>query len=125
MMSDSQSAAGHNHLYFIARVLAVLLLFPLAPVLILSVITPLTISGILYLMGTILVVVGYWSLAWKRTNYRAFSLLGLGLIVVVAIVRITLIGNATRIRMLTLPDDKPQCWLNCILDEQDIALFST
>lgn len=122
----SRDRVEANRLHLVACALSVILLALIAPLLILAIITPLTVSGVLYLAGAVAVVVGFWGIAWRRTHLGGLLWLGLGLIVVVALVRVILLGGGTaRIKMLTLPGESPGCWLNCLLDEQDVALFST
>src|SRR5215831_18600390 len=123
--ANSRRPDQPSRLRLIARVLGVLMLVPVVPLIILAIFTLITASGALYLAGTVASVAGFWGITWRRPKYGLILWAGVGLIVVVAVVRIMLISGSTRVKMLSLPDENPQCWANCILDEQDVALFST
>lgn len=122
-IADSQEERIRSQ--FIARALSVVLLLPVGLLVILALITPLTIWGALYLVGTGAVVIGLGSIAWGYAKYSGVAWLGLGLMIAVAAVRLCLLGGSRQIKMISLPDQSARCWLNCLLDEQDVALFST
>src|SRR5262245_14124227 len=123
--ANSRHSDQPSRLRLIARIFGALVLVPVVPLIILAIISPITAAGELYLGGTVALVIGFWGMAWGHPKYAVVLWAGLGLIIVVAVVRIILLSGSTRVKMLNLPDENPQCWLNCILDEQDVALFST
>jgi pimeloyl-ACP methyl ester carboxylesterase len=114
-------------IYFriVTRLLSVILLVAVMILIAFVIITPVTVSGALYLVGTVAVVIGILSVTWGYAKYRRVLWLGLGLIVTVAIVRLLLFTNSSQIRLLMLPQQNSLCIVNCIFDEQDVALFST
>lgn len=107
------------------RAISVILLLPVVLLIVLVLITPLTVSGLLYVVGFVALVVGIVGLAWGFTRLRLLLWLGISLIIVVAVVRIVLLQNTSKIKLLTLSDQSTSCWLNYLIDEQDAALVST
>jgi pimeloyl-ACP methyl ester carboxylesterase len=109
----------------IARGLSAVLLLPITILIILALITPLTLSGLLYVVGFVALMMGIVGVAWGYRRLRYVLWLGLGLIVTVAAVRIILLGNPNKIKLLILPEQNAPCLLNCLVDEQDASLVST
>ncbi len=109
----------------ITRVISLILLVPVVMLIALVIMTPLTVSGLLYVVGTLAVVVGIESVSWGFAKFRRALWLGLGLIIIVAVVRVFLLRGRNSISMITLPGRTPLCLINCIFDEQDVSLVST
>src|SRR5437870_3115047 len=96
----------------IIRVLSVIVLLPIIALITLVIGIPLTISGVLYLVGFIGLIVGVFGLAWGYTRLRLLIWLGIGLIVTVAVVRVFLLKSSDKIKLLILPEQSTACWLN-------------
>lgn len=107
------------------RAIAIGLLVPALLLIVLALMTPLTISGLLYAAGAVAAALGINALAWGLGRYRLLFWLGLALILVVAAARLLLLRNTTAIQIITLPDENATCILDCLIDEQDAALVST
>ena len=124
-MTDNSLPNDRRLLRKLTRALSLILLLPIIILLAVVVTTPLTLSGLLYFTGVVAIIIGIWSLAWAYTRFRRVLWLGLGLIVIVAAVRVFLLRNSPKIKLLTLPDQNGLCVVNCLVDEQDAALVST
>ncbi|MBZ0288984.1 MAG: hypothetical protein K8I30_15305 [Anaerolineae bacterium] len=109
----------------IVRIFGLILLLPAIFLTFLALITPITITGMLYLTGALGVSIGLCGVAWGYRRFRPALWLGFVLIIVTVTVRLIMVNRDGRIRMLTLPEEQTACILNCIFDEQDAALFST
>lgn len=97
-----------------------------APVLILTIfalVTPITLSGRLYLLGSLLVAAGLVLAAWQpRAPFIALS--GLVVILAVAAVRIGLSRNEdSNLKIIILPSAKGTRLINSLFDERDSLLF--
>lgn len=125
MNTEVQGASGLTLFRSIARGVSLVLIAPVVILIVLVAITPLTISGALYLIGTIAIVIGIWGLTWSYPKLRRILWLGFGLIFVVAVVRLVLLNRPSRIKLLTLPDQNTLCLLDCLIDEQNAATIST
>lgn len=125
MNNDDRNTSGLTLFRSIARGLSLVLIAPVVILIVLVAITPLTISGAFYLIGTVAVVIGIWGLIWGYPKLRRVLWLGFGLIFVVAVVRLVLLNRPSRIKLLTLPDQNTLCLLDCLIDEQDASLVST
>jgi len=108
----------------VTRALSVTVAIPIAGMVVLALITPLTLSGVLYLVGTVAFTVGLCAIAWGYKRGRWVLGLGLVLILAVAAVRMLSPQNGS-IKQLLLPHGTISCGVNCLIDEQDAALFST
>lgn len=122
---DSHHQSQWNAFQWITRIISLMLLFPVVILVIFALTTPITITGLLYLLGTIAVVVGLVSMAWGYQKYRFVLWLGLGLIVAVIAVRVVVANRDSKIRLIMLPEQNSTCLISCIFDEQDVSLFST
>lgn len=110
---------------WVARAISVVLLVPIVMLMVLAITTPLTISGALYVAGFVAIVIGVWSIIWGYTRYRRVLWLGLGVMVMVAVVRLLRLNSSSPIQLLVLPEQSSPCLMSCLFDEQDVALFST
>ncbi|MEP6986814.1 MAG: alpha/beta hydrolase [Chloroflexota bacterium] len=118
-------AANRRISILILRGLSLILLLPIIALIILVAITPLTVSGMFYLVGFIVFTVGVFGITWGYRRSRYVLWLGLTLIVTVAVARIFLLRSSDKIKLLILPEQSATCWLNCLIDEQDASLVST
>jgi hypothetical protein len=104
---------------------------PVALLIGLALVTPITPSGALYLLGLALLAAGGLSWPWRRASRqpglararRLAAVAGLGLILLVALARIVLANNSSGLAMTTLPGGGSR-WLNRLIDEQDVTLFA-
>lgn len=87
--------------------------------------TPLSLSGIFYIVAINLVTVGCVGFAWNIRKLRWMLLAGVACLLLVAAGRVLLVKPDGRIRLLLLPSQDTRCWLNCLIDEGDAALLST
>lgn len=100
-----------------------LLAIPVLALITLVLITPVTLSGGLYLSGSILVAAGLILAAWQP-KYLWMALGGLALIFTVAGARLSLIQNeASKPKVIVLPSAKGTRPVNALIDEQDSVLF--
>ena len=97
---------------------------PIAGMVVLALIPPLTLSGLLYLIGAVAFALGLCGVAWGYKRGRWGLAAGLALILAVALVRMLAPQNGS-IHQLLLPQGSTSCGVNCLIDEQDAALFST
>jgi hypothetical protein len=101
----------------------ILLAIPVLAVTALALITPVTVSGSLYLLGSALVAVGLILAPW-RPKVLLMTLSGLILILAVAGVRLSLAQReASSLQVIVLPSTKGTRWINAFIDEQDSVLF--
>ncbi|HSL42174.1 MAG TPA: hypothetical protein VK897_02005 [Anaerolineales bacterium] len=85
--------------------------------------TPISLVGGIYLLGSILIVVGmFCALRWPHVSLISM-LAGIIMILVIAAVRILFPPSGTRINLITLPGQSGPKPLNRIFNEQDIVLF--
>ena len=124
-MTDNSLPNNRSLIQTLIRALSLIVLLPVVILMAVIITTPLTLSGLLYFIGAVAIIVGVWSLAWGYTRLRRVLWLGLGLIVTVAAVRVLLLRNSTKIKLLTLPEQNALCLIDCLVDEQDAALVST
>jgi len=125
-VTNAERASSHLTLFRgIARGLSLVLIAPIVILIVLVAITPLTISGTLYLIGTIALVIGIWGLIWGYRRLGRVLWLGFGLIFIIAVIRLLLLNRGGRIKLLILPDQSTLCLLDCLIDEQDASLVST
>jgi esterase/lipase len=92
------------------------------PVLVLLVLAlPITSSGMGYVLGYLLVVIGL-ILAPRVQKYYVVIVTGIVTILLVASLRISSMQNGTS-NMLALPRGDPTYWVNNMIDEQDALIF--
>lgn len=101
-----------------------LLAIPLLPLSMMAFFLPVTWSGIGYLLGTWIVVVGLL-LAPRVQRYSLILLIGIGFVGFIAGLRSSLVGrdpNST-VRVIALPEGGATSWVNALIDEQDGLIF--
>jgi pimeloyl-ACP methyl ester carboxylesterase len=108
------------------RAVSLMLLVPIAVLIIFALITPLTLSGIVYIIGAVALVLGIASVAWGFRRYKRVLWIGLALIILVAAARLIMLNAISdKIRLLTLPSQSSLCIIDCLIDEQDASLVSS
>lgn len=122
---NKRSLGRWMYVQLIVRVVAVVLGMVAVVLMVFVLMTPITISGALYMLGFVAIAAGTWGIGWERRRLRRLVWVGTSLMVVVAGARLLLFNNSSRIKMFTLPDQNAPCLINCLFDEQDVALFST
>lgn len=85
--------------------------------------TPITSTGLIYLIACLGMVAGLISAPWLRRGSLAFFGLGAVLIFVTVVLRMAFPALGSHITLITLPDQSGPRWLNRIFDEQDVVLF--
>jgi len=101
----------------------VLLAVPVLALTALAFVTPITVSGGLYLLGSILVAVGLILAPWQP-KVLLMTLSGLVVILAVASVRLSLTqSEVSNLKVIVLPSTKGTRWVNTLIDEQDSVLF--
>ena len=107
-------------LFFFGILLALLILALIA----LALVTPVTVSGGLYLLGSLLVSVGLILAPWRPRTHYTLTLSGLVIIVSVATIRLVLTQKeASNLKVIVLPSEKRPRLLNVLIDEQDSVIF--
>ena len=106
----------------IARTLAGVAAVPLTAMVALACVTPITLSGLLYLLGCGLVVAGTLTASWRRHSYRWIGRTGCLLLAMVAAARLWSTAQSSTVTILTLPAHGRARWINRLIDEQDVAL---
>jgi pimeloyl-ACP methyl ester carboxylesterase len=109
-----------NFLSFIGLALAL----PLLALIGMAVFLPITRSGIGYLFGALIVVIGL-ILAPRLSRYHILVIVGMIVVALVAGVRISLLGqdSASSLKMIALPSERETAWVNFLVDEQDGLIF--
>jgi pimeloyl-ACP methyl ester carboxylesterase len=99
------------------------LLFPVLLMVVFAAYTPITASGFCYLIGAVVITFGLLTEPWLRR--KSWLLLGAGilLLVVTAGVRLSVGGDGTTVRLLTMPDQGSTRWVNRLIHERDLSLF--
>lgn len=105
--------------------LGVALAVPLLGLIVMAWIAPLSLSGIVYLLGGSLIVAGLLIAPWQ---HKYPFLVGSGVIVIVgmACLRVILVRTeqaTSNLKMIVLPQGKETSWLNDLLDEQDSVVL--
>lgn len=110
---------------FLLCLLGVLLALPILAIIAFTFKLPITISGIGYLSGCVLVILGLILAPLASRNSFFLMITGVIIVVLVVSVRLILAGqNSTpNIRMITLPQAKRARWINYVIDEQDSLIF--
>jgi len=106
--------------------LGIVLAFPAIGLLTLALHTPITISGIAYLIGFLLVVAGLIFAPLHQKVSFAVTISGVMIILIVACTRLILSGGSgsrSKLKMIELPSAKATRWVNYLVDEQDSVLF--
>jgi hypothetical protein len=107
-----------RYLLFLA---GVILALPILAISALSFGLPVTISGIGYLLGSVLAAAGLILFPWAGRMSISITILGILLVTSVATVRLILVQQNPNpsIRMVALPQGKDTHWINTLIDEQD------
>jgi pimeloyl-ACP methyl ester carboxylesterase len=102
----------------------ILMAMPALALTTLALVTPITISGMIYLLGGGLMTVGLILAPWRRKYSLALMVSGVMAIVGMAGVRLSLIQDQTsNVKVIVLPSGKETRWVNWLMDEQDSVLF--
>jgi len=107
----------------LACVLGLLAAIPACVLVAFAFITPITLWGVLYLLGLVLLVAGALSAPWRRRRYRGLARAGLVLMLPTAGARLAFAAGSPATTMITLPGPGQPRWANRLLDEQDVALL--
>ncbi len=99
-----------------------LLFVPAFPLSILSVSTPVSTIGFLYVVATVLIVSGLATAPWRRTDWRGFTRLGLLLLLGVSAFRVVTAKHGATISMHRGGRDAPM--LDRLLPERDVSITS-
>lgn len=120
----AKSKQGHYHRYLIC-VLGIALAPTILALLIMAFALPITISGIGYLSGSVLLIAGLILVPWARRLSIVLIIAGAIAIASLACLRLILARQETtaNIRMITLPQGKEALWVNYLIDEQDSLIF--
>ena len=111
---------------FLLCLLGILLALPLILLITFVFGTPITSSGVAYLIGYLLVVAGLIAAPWLRKADATLTFSGLLIMIAVACMRLILAKNAegsSDLKMIELPSGKATRWVNYLVDEQDSILF--
>jgi pimeloyl-ACP methyl ester carboxylesterase len=111
--------------YYLLCVSGLVLALPVLAIIILAFRLPITFSGIGYLLGCLIGIVGLIFAPWKRRHSITLTIIGILIIAAVANVRLILArqNTASHISMISLPQDKEADWINYLIDEQDSIIF--
>lgn len=87
-------------------------------------VTPITTSGVIYLLGSWLIAVGLILAPWRRKYPLTLIISGVIVILGMAGVRLSLIRNqSSSVKVIVLPSAKETRWVNWLIDEQDSVIF--
>ncbi|MEO8877988.1 MAG: alpha/beta hydrolase [Polyangiaceae bacterium] len=106
----------------LASLLGALLLVPALPLSFLSVTTPVSTVGFLYVIGAVLVVGGLLSAPLRIKKYRGITRAGFALLIATAAFRITTAAHGTTLSMTRGASNAPT--LDRLLPESDVAITS-
>ena len=109
---------------YVLYLLGIILAIPLFVLLTLLIKLPITISGVGYLLGALLVVSGL-ILAPRMSRYYLLVIAGGIVVALVVSVRIFLLGQNTGsgLKVIALPQGKTSSPVNALIDEQDSLIF--
>src|SRR5690349_2260911 len=101
--------------------LGVILALPILAIIALALGLPVTLSGVGYLFGGVLVAAGLILFTWAGRNSIWLTMIGVLVLALVASLRLILAQKDPNpnIRMIVLPQDKGIRWINALIDEQD------
>lgn len=85
--------------------------------------TPITLTGLMYLLGGVVITISLILTPLLRRRSLALATLGAALILVTVTLRIVSPPLGTHVTLITLPSQSGPRWLNRVFDEQDIVLF--
>ena len=103
--------------------LGLLLAIPLLSILYLSIGIPITPSGIIYLFGYLLLIIGLICVPWLQKRALILSLSGLSILLLTASIRLLFPPSGSTMNLITLPGPSAPRLLTRVFDEQDIVLF--
>jgi pimeloyl-ACP methyl ester carboxylesterase len=109
-----------RRLGFLAGIGLILAVGPLA---VLTLFTPITPSGALYLIGAAITAAGAITAPWRQSRFRGITRAGVLLICLVAGTRLVVAARSTMVTLFTLPGPSSTRWLDRLVDERDVALF--
>lgn len=111
-------------LRYLMFIIGCVVALPLLALVAMAVTLPTSITGIGYLLGGVLAVVGLM-LAPRLKNYYLLVIAGVILVVLIAGLRIfrTQQNANSNIRMIALPEGQAASWVNALVDEQDTLIF--
>ncbi len=104
--------------------IALLAAVPLGGLITAAFFTPITISGIGYLLGLALAALAGLVAPWKRLGARRLLFAGLVALGLTAGGRLITAGGGEHLTMITLPAGSGGRWINRLIDEQDVTLFA-
>ena len=97
---------------------------PILALTILALVTPITASGVIYLLGCWLVAAGLIFAPWRPKYHLVLMVSGVMAIVLMAGVRLSFIRNQTSsAKVIVLPAATETRWVNWLIDEEDSVLF--
>lgn len=99
------------------------MILPVGLLAVLALITPITPSGALYLLGAAITAGGAITAPWRRSRWRGITRAGVLLICLVAGTRLVVAGRGETATLITLPGPQNTRWLDRLIAERDIALF--
>ena len=110
---------------FLLCLLGVLLALPILAIITLAFKLPMTISGIGYLSGCVLFILGLILAPLANRNSIILMIAGIIILALVISVRIIFAQQDTTgdIKMITLPSGREARWINYLIDEQDSLIF--
>src|SRR6266487_2457068 len=110
---------------FLLCLLGVLLALPILAIIILAFRLPITISGMGYLSGCVLFILGLILAPLASRNSLILIITGTILVALVISIRLIFAQQDTTgdIRMITLPSGREALWINYLIDEQDSLIF--
>src|SRR5215208_2976521 len=109
---------------FFLSLLGVLLALPMLALIALAIVLPITISGIVYLLGCSLIIAGLIIAPWAGKYSFLIVLTGMLAVAFIAGIRLVAARNDnSRIRVITLPQGRRTRWINTLVDEQDSLIF--
>ena len=106
----------------VARTLGILMALAAFPLSILSVTTPVSTLGFIYVVGTVTVIGGMMTAPSRTNDLRGMTRLGLAILVIAAGIRLTNAEHGATISMSRGDDDAPL--LDRLLPESDVATTS-
>lgn len=108
----------------LACIFGILAALPALVLTALALVTPISVSGIIYLLGYWLVAVGMMLAPWQPRYYLVPLAAGVAAIALMASARLGVFWNKpSSIEVMVLPSATPTRWVNWLVDEQDSLLF--
>jgi len=115
---------GSMLLHYILCLIGVLLISLTLILVAFAFITPITVAGGIYLLGSFLLAIGLILAPWQPKAHLTLTLSGLIIILVVAGVRVSQTRNGiSSLKVIELPSERETRFINALIDEQDTLLF--